>query len=213
MIKSDAQTRSESSATAVITTEADPTPLVLSLARTLRASVRVPELRDLVSQTSGTVALRSVNDAQAATLTFDETGVHVAHGLAGGPEPVELNSFPEYTLGETTDPVALAAAKLLSPPLPDWRDAATAFWAANQGTRGFPDQLVVVCQDEEDEVAFGDGSNRFEIHGTGPALAQVLSGQIDMFLFAVGLGMISVVGSAAQLSVMCAAHWKVRFDG
>jgi hypothetical protein len=196
-----------------IATEADPTPLVLSLARTLRASVQVPELRDLVAQTSGTVALRSVSDAQAATLTFDEKGVHVSHGLADGAEQVELHFFPEYTVGDTTDPVGLAAAKLLSPPLPDWRDAAAAFWAVNQGTRGFPDRLVVVCQDEESEVVFGDGSDAFEIHGASPALAAVLSGQGDSFLFAVALGMISVVGSFAQMSVMCGAHWKVRFDG
>ena len=198
----------------MIATEVDPTPLVLSLARTLRASVRVPELRDLVARTNGTVALRSVVDAQAASLTFDETGVHVSHGLADGAEQVELHFDPEYTVGETTDPVGAAAATLLSPPLPSWRDAASAFWALNHGTRGFPDRLVVVCQDEEEaEVSFGDGADRFEIHGVGPALAAVLSGQGDSFLFAAAVGAISIVGSAAQMSVMCGAHWKVRFDG
>jgi hypothetical protein len=201
------------SSAAVIATEADPTPLVLSLARTLRASVHVPELRDLVAQTNGTVALRSVVDAQAATLTFDGAGVHVSRGVVAGAEPLELHFFPEYTVGESTDPIGLAAARLLSPPLPSWRDAAAAFWAVNEGTRGFPDRLVVVCQDEESEVVFGDGSDAFQIHGYGPMLASVLSGRGDSFLFAAAAGAISVVGSAAQMSVMCGAHWKVRFGG
>ena len=194
-------------------TEADPTPLVLSLARTLRASVRVPELRDQVTRTEGRVALRSVVDAQSATLTFEEGAVLVSHGLAEGVEQVELHFDPEYTLGDTTDPVGTAAASLLSPPLPDWREAGAHFWQVNQATPGLPGRLVLVCLDEEDELAFGEGDDVYEIHGYGPALAAVLSGQIDHFLYAVGLGVVSAVGSAAQTSAMCGAHWKVRFGG
>jgi hypothetical protein len=197
----------------MVATEADPTPLVLSLARTLRASVEVPELRDLVARTTGTVALRSVSDAQAASLTFDGTGVHVSHGLAGGAEQVDLHFDPEYTLGETADPVGEAAAALLSPPLADWRETAAHFWDVNQGSPGFPGRLVLFCLEEEAELAFGEGDDVYEIHGSGPALAAVLSGQIDHFLFAVGLGVVSVVGSGAQMSAMCGAHWKVRFGG
>lgn len=201
------------SAAEMIATEADPTPLVLSLARTLRASVRVPELRDLVAQTNGEVALKSVTDAQAATLTFDGTSVHVSHGVAFGVEPVELHFDPEYTVGETADPVGQAAAKLLAPPLPEWREAAANFWTVNRGTPGFPGRLVVVCRDEEAQEVLGDGDDSYEIHGYGPALAAVLSGQVDSFLIAVALGLVSGVGSAAQSSVMCGAHWKVRFGG
>lgn len=201
------------SAAEMIATEADPTPLVLSLARTLRESIRVPELRELVAQTNGKVALKSVTDAQAATLTFDGTGVHVSHGVAFGVEPVELHFDPEYTVGETADPVGQAAAKLLTPPLPEWREAAANFWAVNRGAAGFPGRLVVVCWDEEAQEVLGDGDDSYEIHGYGPALAAVLSGQVDSFLIAVGLGLVSGVGSAAQSSVMCGAHWKVRFGG
>jgi hypothetical protein len=107
----------------------------------------------------------------------------------------------------------MAAAKLLSPPVPDWRDAAAHFWDVNQGTPGFPSRLVVVCWDEEAEATFGEGDDAYQIHGFGPALAAVLSGQVDSFLLAAAFGMVSVVGSAAQLSVMCGAHWKVRFGG
>jgi hypothetical protein len=199
--------------TARIETEADPTPLVLSLARTLRLSLQDPELRKLVSKTTGTVSLKSATDAQAATLTFDGSGVRVSRGVVWGATPLELHSFPEYTIGANSDPLGETAARLLSPPLPSWRDAAAAFVAANEDTHGFPGRLVVVCQDEEAEAVFGDGDDVFEIHGYSPVLSAVLSGQGDAFLFAAAVGFISVVGTGAQMSVMCGAHWKVRFHG
>ena len=197
----------------MVATEADPTPLVLSLARTLRAGVGVPELRELVTRTKGSIALRSVTDAQSATLTFDGESIHVSHGLAGGAEQVELHFDPEYTLGETEDPVGKAAAALLSPPLPDWREAGAHFWEVNQGAPGFPGRLVLVCLDEDAEASFGEGDDVYEVHGHGPALAAVLSGQLDHFIYAVAFGLVSVVGSGAQMSAMCNAHWKVRFGG
>jgi hypothetical protein len=200
------------STTPVVTTEDDATPLVRSLARTLRMSLAVPELRDLAEQTSGLLALASVVDAQAATLSFGENFIHVAHGVPGGVEPVGLRFDPEYTLGDTTGPVAQAAARLLSPPLPGWREAAARFWAINHEARGFPSRLVIACSDEAAELRFGDGDETFEIHGSSEALASVLSGQGDNFLYAVALGYVSIVGRSAQMSAICGAHWKVRFD-
>jgi hypothetical protein len=199
----------------MVTTEADPTPLVLSLARTLRASAQVPALRDLMAQTNGSLALKSVTDAQSATLTFDGNGVLVSHGLAKDSAQADLIFDPEYTVGESADPVAQAAARLLSPPLPDWREAAARFWEINQDMPGFPGRLVIVCWDEEAQESFGEseGADVFEIHGYGPALAAVLSGQVDSFLIAVAYGVVTIVGSAAHMSVMCGAHWKVRFGG
>jgi len=197
----------------LVATEDDPTPLVLSLARTLRASLRVPELCDLVGQTSGSISLCSVTDAQSATLTFDGEGIHVSHGLTNGAEQVELHFDPEYTLGDTDDAVGKAAAALLSPALPDWREVAAHFWEVNQGSPGFPGRLVVVCLEEEAELAFGGGDDVYEVHGHGPTLAAVLSGQVDHFIYAIALGLVSVVGSGAQTSAMCGAHWKVRFGG
>jgi hypothetical protein len=41
----------------------------------------------------------------------------------------------------------------------------------------------------------------------------VLSGRGDSFLLVVASGAITVVGGVGQLSVMCGAHWKVRFGG
>jgi hypothetical protein len=175
----------------------------------------VPELRDLMAQTSGAVALKSVTDAQSATLTFDGDGVLITHGLAEGAEQVDLLFDPEYTVGDCADPAGKAAARLLSPPLPDWREAAARFWETSRDTPGFPGRLVIVCcgEDEKTQETFGAGDDFYEIHGSAPVLAAVLSGQVDSFLIAVAGGLISVVGSAAHMSVMCGAHWKVRFGG
>ncbi|MEV4331076.1 hypothetical protein AB0K02_11115 [Streptomyces sp. NPDC049597] len=195
-----------------IEVEADPTPLVLSLARVLRESAAVPELRDLLTGLTGTVALRSGLDAQAATLVFADCGVDVHHGVDAGVEAIPLVPFTEYALAETPDPLAEAVATLLDPPLPEWRDAASSFWAANQGSEGFPEGLRVVCSTEEQEVRFGEGSGAYEVHGPAEALSTVFSGRGDSFVFGLALG-VTVVGSVAQLSAMCGAHWKVRFGG
>lgn len=194
-----------------IEAEADPTPLVLSLTKTLRDSAAVPELRDLLTGQNGSVALKSVMDGQTATLTFADGGVRVDHGVAPGVEPIALLPEPEYTLDPAGDPVAEAAAALLCPPLPTWREAAESFWAANQGTPGFLKGLKVVCATEEQEVTFGDASAAYEVHGPAEVLASLLTGRGMSFLFAVAMGAVAVVGSIAELSVMCGAHWKVRF--
>lgn len=195
-----------------IEAEADPTPLVLSLARVLRESAAVPELRDLLTGLTGTVALRSELDSQAVTLTFSDGGVHVHHGVDEGLEALPLVAFSEYELGATPDPLASAVAELLRPPLPAWRDAASSFWAANQGSEGFPEGLRVVCADDGQEAEFGSGSTPFEMYGPADALAAAFSGRGDSFSFAIATG-IAIVGSVGQLSAMSGAHWKVRFGG
>jgi len=196
----------------LVAVEPDPTPLVLSVARTLRASAEVPELRALIDGTIGTVALKSVADRQAVTLDFVDGRVHVRHGVAGGVEPLELHFYPEYTVvggGELGE----AVGRMLSPLLPDWTVAAQKFWELNADSAGFPEQLVIVCTDDDERVVFGDGGATFEIHGSAESLSAVLSGWFDSFLIALGVGAITMVGSAAQVSVMCGAHWKVRFNG
>ncbi|BAH51272.1 hypothetical protein [Rhodococcus opacus] len=196
----------------LVAVEPDPTPLVLSVARTLRASAEVPELRALIGGTTGTVALKSVVDPQAATLDFADGRVHVRHGVDGSVEPLELHFYPEYTVvggGE----IGHAVGRLLSPPLPDWNVAAQKFWELNADSAGFPEQLVIVCIDNDERLVFGDGVATFEIHGSAESLSAVLSGMFDSFLIALGVGAVAVIGSAAQISVMCGAHWKVRFNG
>ncbi|MFF9135564.1 hypothetical protein ACF1AY_35130 [Streptomyces sp. NPDC014776] len=196
-----------------IETETDPTPLVLSLARVLRESAEISELRDLLSGLTGAVALRSGLDSQAATLAFADGGVHVHHGVDEGLEAIPLVPFSEYALATTHDSLASAVEQLLNPPLPAWRDAASSFWAANQGSKGFPEGLRVVCQTEGREARFGEDSGAvYEVHGPADALAAAFSGRGDSFLFAIAAG-VTVVGGVGQLSAMCGAHWKVRFGG
>ncbi|MFG3551883.1 hypothetical protein [Streptomyces sp. NPDC047725] len=193
--------------------EADPTPLVLSLARVLRESAAIPELRDLLSGLTGAVALKSGLDSQAATLAFADGGVHVHHGVDEGLEAIPLVPFSEYALAATPDSLASAVEELLNPPLPAWRDAASSFWAANQGSEGFPEGLRVVCRTEGQEARFGEDSGAaYEVHGPADALAAAFSGRGDSFLFAIASG-VTVVGGVGQLSAMCGAHWKVRFGG
>jgi hypothetical protein len=196
----------------LVAVEPDPTPLVLSVARTLRASAEVPELRALISSAAGAVALASVADRQAVTLEFADGRVHVRHGVEEGVEPLELHFYPEYTVvggGELGE----AVGRMLSPPLPDWNVAAQKFWELNADTAGFPEQLIIVCTDDDERFVYGDGATTFEIHGSAESLSAVLGGRFDSFLIALGVGAVAVIGTAAQISVMCGAHWKVRFHG
>lgn len=192
--------------------DGEPTPFVLSLARTLRESQKHAELADLFSEAKGTLALRT-GDGQIATLRFLDGEARLQHGVADGADAIGLATGPEYTLTDESTPIASSVARLLRPPLPYWRNAAASFWAVNHSDPGFPTRLAVVCTDDDDQVVFGEGSDSYEIHGSATALSEVLSGRGESFLLAVASGLITVVGGVSQLSVMCGAHWKVRFDG
>lgn len=192
--------------------DGEPTPLVLSLARTLRESASDPGLAAELDTLTGALALR-LEDGQVATVRFADGGVHVRHGIADGVDVVALQADPEYTITEGSGPLADALTRLLDPPLPPWRDAATSFWSINQSAPGFPSRLVVVCTDDGEELVLGEGPDTYEIHGSADALAAVLTGRGDSFLLVVASGAITVVGGVGQLSVMCGAHWKVRFGG
>lgn len=184
-----------------IATETDPTPLVLALAKLLRESAGHPELRAQFSELNGPVPVRAESGAQAATLTFGAGRVHVTHGV------------PPGTPAET--PLHEALAKLLSPPVPPWREAARSFWTANCGTDGFPAGLRIVCTTEDagdQELLLGDNPETYEIHGPAPALAEAFSGRGDSFQSAMAAG-VTVVGGLGHLSALCGAHWRVKFGG
>ncbi|MFZ3561292.1 MULTISPECIES: hypothetical protein [unclassified Streptomyces] len=167
----------------------------------------------MLSGLNGAVALKSGLDPQAATLAFADGGAHVRHGADEGLEAISLVPFSEYALAAKPDPLAEAVEQLLNPPLPEWRDAASSFWAVNEGSEGFPEGLRVVCSTEEQEVTFGvDSGAAYEVHGPAEALAAAFSGRGDSFLFAIATG-VTVVGGVGQLSAMCGGHWKVKFGG
>ena len=196
--------------------EDDPTPLVLSVGRTLRASARVPELLLEMEALKETVVVKSKDDPQAATMRFAHGRVRVGHGTA--PEPhivlsVNLaDRFAVESVGgrEPGSPAVDAVRRILKPPLPSWRDAAQRFWEFTSAGTGMPHQLVVACAEEE--LVLGAGSPRYFIGGDPEKLSRVLTGT-DVFLDEVYAGSIAVRGTMTQLSVMAGAAMKVRFHG
>lgn len=199
-----------------VVTEDDPTPMVLSVARTLRASARVPELLPVLRDLSGTVVVRSKDDPQAVTIRFADGEARVDHGAAADRDLVLIVDLADrFTIvevqgSEPTAPLADAVHSVLEPPLPPWRDAATGFWEFTGSDPGMPAQLVVTCEDEQSEYVLGDGLPRYVISGPSHTLARVFTGT-DTFLDAVFTGAVSIRGTLPQLSVMAGASLKVRF--
>ncbi|MFE2425934.1 hypothetical protein ACFXJ5_04110 [Streptomyces sp. NPDC059373] len=194
--------------------EDDPTPLVLSVGRTLRASARVPELLRLMETLQETVVVKSKDDPQAATIRFGNGGVAVDHGAVGDPDVVLTvnlaDRFAVESVGgaESGSPLVSAVRRILEPPLPPWQVAALAFWEFTSGDTGMPQQLVIGCREEE--LVLGAGTPRYFIGGDAEKLARVFTGT-DLFLDEVYVGALAVRGTMTQLSVMAGASMKVRF--
>ncbi|MFF5009808.1 hypothetical protein ACFY3G_44160 [Streptomyces phaeochromogenes] len=194
--------------------EDDPTPLVLTVGRTLRAGTRDPESRRLLASLRETVVVRSKDDPQSVTIRFAEDRVRVGHGVASDAQlvlTVDLaDRFAVESIAGTEPDAPLVAQvlRVLRPPLPHWRDAATGFWELTSRDPGMPRELVVVC--EEEELVLGGGLPRYVLCGGAEKLARVLSGT-DVFLDEVYTGSLAVRGTMTQLSVMAGASLKVRF--
>ena len=202
--------------TAVVSTEDDPTPLVLDLARTLRSSSRTPELADLLGRADGVAVVRSANDRHVATLRFSGGRAHVTHGASVDAEVELVVDVADGLAVQAVDgPDAEATLeaetrRLLSPPLPDWRDAAQRFWQLTSGEAGMPEQFVIVCTDDGTELVLGSGPSRYELRAPAEKLARILSG-VDSFLDEVFAQNVAISGTMPQLSVMAGASWKVKF--
>jgi hypothetical protein len=193
--------------------EEDSTPLVLAVGTRLRAAARSSELRVLMAKTLGTVVLKSSRDPQSATLRFSAGAVFVAHGVTDDADVV-LEFDPEIEFEFASSDCALGAtvSRLLNPPLLTWDAAAERFWELTSSDAGMPDRLVVVCTDVETEVRFGEGPTEYVVQGSAHQLSRTLSGHGN-FIAEVAAGAISIVGTLPHLSVMCGAHWKVKFHG
>ena len=200
-------------ATCAVTIEDDAPPVVRLIGRTLRDSARIGHAREVLTESVGTVAVRSHDTPQAATVTLGRHCVRVTSGAVAAADAtvvVDLNA----RFAPIQDPAGdagLAAAVLgaLSPPLPQWRDAAVSFWQRARAISGIPDVLTVDV-DGQDGARFGAGPNEYLVAGSADALAGVFSGADDLLQsLATGL---QVKGTLSQLSVMTAASWKVRYD-
>ncbi|MFG2446613.1 hypothetical protein ACGFQG_27450 [Nocardia fluminea] len=194
----------------------DATPLVRLLGRTLRDAVAMGHVPEVLECGTATVAVRSHNTPQAATVTLCDGAVTVSGGVfvsADATLTVDLEArFMLKRIPDGDAELADGVLRALQAPLLPWREAAERFWEATRGIRGIPDVLVAVAQEPDgpQEARFGSGPTTYRMVGTPDALAGVFTGA-DYLLTALDSGL-RVQGTLSQVSVMTAASWKVRFD-
>lgn len=197
--------------------EDDASPIVRLIGRTLRDSARTGHALDTLTGSTGTVAIRSHDTPQAATITFGENGVDVSAGVFVEPDAavtVDLNARFAPTADPSGDAdLAGGVLRALTPPIPEWREAAQRFWDATRSLPGIPEMLIAVTEGPEglEQVVLGDGPTHYLIAGAPETLAGVFSGADDL-IGALFSGALGIQGTLSQLSVMTGASWKVRFD-
>jgi hypothetical protein len=197
--------------------EDDASPIVRLIGRILRDSARTGHALDTLRRSSGTVAIRSHNTPQAATIRFGDGGIDVSSGVLVEPDAdISVDLHARFApMSEPTGDADLAGGVLqaLSPPLPGWREAAERFWAATRSLPGIPDMLIAVTEGPEglEQVVLGDGPSQYLIAGAADTLAGVFSGADDL-IAALFSGVLGIQGTMSQLSVMTGASWKVRYD-
>lgn len=197
--------------------EDDASPIVRLIGRTIADSIRDHGKEVAAPAIRGTVAIRSHDTPQAATITISERGVAVSNGVFVEPDAsLTVDLEGRFALVERpagAGDLADMALDMLSPPLPDWRVAAETFWAAARAIPGIPDVLVAVVDgpDGPTQHVVGVGETRYVVAGPPELLAGIFSGADDM-LAALSTGLVGVRGTLTQLSVLVAASWKVRFN-
>lgn len=169
-----------------ITTEDDPTPLVLIMANVVRRSATASPAA--VAKLKGVAVVRSATDAQAVTLRFDRGDVHLEHGIAADAGvqiaiDFDLDGLPEAPPPKVTGAArhprfALGLAKVLEPPMPDLATATNEFWAAAKDVHDMPSGLKVVATDSGETAEVGDDATEiYEISGPADRLVRMLTGQ------------------------------------
>ncbi|YCH09103.1 hypothetical protein ACTAQJ_05855 [Arthrobacter sp. alpha11c] len=199
--------------------EEDASPIVRLIGRTITDSIRASREASLVEGVEGTIAVRSHDTPQAATISISNGVIAVSSGVFVEPDVtlvVDLNGRFAPVGGPVVEGqhhLTATAFELLSPPLPDWRVAAEEFWAATRLIPGIPDVLVAVSDgpDGLSELVVGEGDTQYVIAGSPDGLAGIFSGADDL-IAALSTGLIGVRGTLSQLSVMVGASWKVRYD-
>lgn len=198
-----------------ITIEDDATPLVHFVGTTLRKSSERALTEQVALPESGSYSVTTEDGIQSATLTFAGDEVHVVHGVDAESNftlSFDIDGPFAWSVDQADSADARALRALLNPPLLEWKNAAQRFWDLNQGTPGFPDQLIVRCSESSEEITFGSEGATYVITGPALNLSRVFEG-IDSIGDAAYMSRIKVEGSFAQLSVMVGAGWKVRFYG
>ncbi|WP_406864227.1 hypothetical protein ABZO31_28825 [Streptomyces sp. HUAS MG47] len=208
----------EESALAVdVRIEDDASPLVRLIGRTLRDSARAGHALPTLRKAAATVAIRSHDTPQAATIALGGGVIEVSSGLPAEPDAavtVDLNA--RFAPAEAPSGDAELAADVLlalTPPVPEWQAAAEHFWTSARSVPGIPDVLIAVTEgpDGVEQVVLGEGTTQYLIAGEPQTLAGVFSGADDL-LAVLSTGELGVLGTLSQLSVMVGASWKVRYD-
>lgn len=199
-----------------IAIEDDATPMVRLVGRTLRDAAAAGHAQEALGRAAGTVAIRSHDTPQVATVALAGGRIEVMAGASAEPDAtvvVDLDGRFAPTQDPMGDPeLATLVLQALRSPLPHWREAAARFWEVTRDIPGVPDVLVVEASGPEgiEHDRFGAGPTSYLVAGPADLLAGVFSGADD-FLVSLAAG-VRIQGTLSQLSVMTAASWKVRFD-
>lgn len=203
-----------------ITTEDDPTPLVLVFANLLRRSAAADPGR--MAKLKGVAAVRSLTDPQAVTLRFADGDVHVEHGIAADAGVTVGLDFDRDGLPDAPAPqvtgamrhprLALGLAKVLDPPMPDLHTAAEAFWRTAHAMHGMPSGLRLHASDTRATAELGDDVGEvYEVMGPEDRLVRILTGQTPA-LVEVMEGRCQVRGSLAVATAVTRATVLVGID-
>jgi hypothetical protein len=202
--------------------EDDATPLVMIIATQLRRATTDPGLARKAERLRGTFALRSKKDPQAVTMRFGNGRVELTRGVAPDAQvvaTVDLDNMsgPDATKPKVTGALrhplfAVGVSKLLDPPAKSWVEHAQAFWAFAGGASGMPAAMRIVCLDDGTSLELGNDSNdRYEIHGSAPALTSIFSGN-SVFGQDLLDGKVFASGSLQHASVLTgrSVEWALR---
>lgn len=194
--------------TPVVETEADAVPIVRILAAMARRSLTQPSLAKQVARLDGVVGVQSATDPQAASLRFAGDTIRVVRGIATDADvtiTVDLgdpSAKPKVSGAVRHPALTLATAKLLEPPVGDWREEAERFFTAALRSPACPRPIRVVCTDDGATRQWGgDAEPTIEIHGTASQLASALSGS-SVLPEEVLEGRLTVVGDFRSLSML-----------
>jgi len=168
-----------------VTVEPDPVPLTLVIAGTIRRALTAGAGRS--ARVKGAVVLTSSTDAQAVTIRFSGDSIYVERGAAADADvtiSADLDTMSEpdapspKVTGLARHPrLALAASKVLDPPVGSWREEATRFLEVALVDEVMVRPVRVVCTDDGGELQLGGGGPaNMEIHGPARRLANAFSG-------------------------------------
>jgi len=167
------------------------------------------------------VVLASSITAQAATIRFSGDSIHVERGAAADADvtiSADLDTMNEpdapspKVTGLARHPrLALAASKVLDPPVGTWREEASKFLGVALTDEVMVRPVRVVCTDDGGELQLGgDGPPNMEIHGPAHRLANAFSGTTHI-VEEVLAEKIQVIGDLRDLSILAGKVFELMF--